>query len=558
MKIDRDQLDQLIQESLQRLELLTQKDIQLYPEHHDLFEVTYHELAAALEELQVASEELRQQNEQLGELTTELMAEQKRYLDLFEFAPDGYLVTDLNGVIRAANRMIVRMLGFESRYLAGKPVVSFIDPEKRRDFRTNLSRLPAQRRIEDWEVRIISRRAPDFFASLTVEVINSGDGRSDALLWLVHDLTHKKEMEEALHLSESRFRMIFNEAELGILLRDLEGRLLDCNPAALAMLGYSFEEFSRLGPVSITHPEDMAESKRCYKELAAGKQDHYRLEKRYKHKNGGWVWVRETVSLSRDERGVPRYSISLDEDVTERKQADAEIDEVERRLLDGREAERIQLARDLHDGPLQDLYSITYMLNEVETESAEEKAIEGLHQIQGQISAVIQTLRDTTRELRPPALNHFGLEKAIYSLVDQLHTTHPDMKFDLDLNSDGNQLPEYVRLILYRICQQTVMNVVRHADANLLRINFYLSPEEVYLEIQDNGKGFHVPARWIELLRQGHFGLVGAAERAQSIGGHLQLQSSPGKGTIVRVIVPVDRESPFQPRKRLSILVSEI
>jgi signal transduction histidine kinase len=82
------------------------------------------------------------------------------------------------------------------------------------------------------------------------------------------------------------------------------------------------------------------------------------------------------------------------------------------------------------------------------------------------------------------------------------------------------------------------MNVLRHAEATEVKVRFSFDAEEARLEVSDNGKGFEVPSNWIEFVRQGHYGLAGAAERINSLGGTLQVESQPGKSTIVRVVIP--------------------
>ena len=104
--------------------------------------------------------------------------------------------------------------------------------------------------------------------------------------------------------------------------------------------------------------------------------------------------------------------------------------------------------------------------------------------------------------------------------------------------SDGTTLPENVRLALFRIYQAALTNVVRHAQADKVVVRLHLDAEQVMLEVEDNGRGFDLPQRWIELARQGHLGLVGMVERAEAVGGQLTVQSEPGRGTVIRVTVP--------------------
>ncbi len=163
-----------------------------------------------------------------------------------------------------------------------------------------------------------------------------------------------------------------------------------------------------------------------------------------------------------------------------------------------------------------------------------------LEAMQAVLRQVIRTLRNAAAELRPPALAPFGLEKAIRSHVEQFQAIYPELKLELELMADGQTLPERVRLALFRICQETLNNIVRHARAQRVWIRLRLEAQQIVLEVQDDGQGFEVPQRWLELARQGHLGLVGISERAEAIGGRLQIISAPGAGARIRVVVPHD------------------
>lgn len=231
-------------------------------------------------------------------------------------------------------------------------------------------------------------------------------------------------------------------------------------------------------------------------------------------------------------------NVALEAEIAERMRIEAELAEVQRRLIDRNEAGRIELARDLHDGPMQELYGIIFQLDMLNTENKAENDEPTLESIKEKVLQVIDSLRTTSRELRPPALAPYGLEKAIRSHAETLQQAHPDLKINIQLDSDGQSLPEPVRMSLYRIYQTAVTNVIRHANATTATIRFRIDDQQASLEVQDDGCGFEVPRRWIELARKGHLGLVGAVERAEAAGGRLDVESKPGKGTLIRVTVP--------------------
>jgi signal transduction histidine kinase/FixJ family two-component response regulator len=230
-------------------------------------------------------------------------------------------------------------------------------------------------------------------------------------------------------------------------------------------------------------------------------------------------------------------------DVTESKRIESELAEVQRRLIDNTEAERLQLSQELHDGPMQDLYGLAFQMDSLKPGLQPEEQARLVGIWRDKMMLVIQTLRELSGELRPPTLTPFGLEKAIRSHIEQFRHIQPDLQIHLDLARDGRQLPERVRLALFRIYQMAMTNVVRHAEASEVSVRLSLEPDYAELEIQDNGRGFQAPSRWVELVRKGHFGLAGAAERAEAIGGRLEVRSAPGEGARLRVVVPRGREN---------------
>ena len=214
-----------------------------------------------------------------------------------------------------------------------------------------------------------------------------------------------------------------------------------------------------------------------------------------------------------------------------------------RYIVEQIEGERLRLAQDLHDGPIQDLFFVYYQLMEWiqgfdQAEILKLKAGE-LNKINQTVHRVINQLRFISGELRPPTLIPFGLEKAIRSHVQTVFHADPNVTLHFDLMTDGQRLPENIRLDLFRIYQHAISNVLQHAQASEIWIQFHFNQQEVVLEVADNGHGFAPPTNWDELVLTGHFGLVGKIQRAESIGGRCEIQSHPGRGTKIRVTIPI-------------------
>lgn len=164
---------------------------------HELLDEALEELRTSLEELQVAEEELHIQNEQLIRARNEVEIERARYQDLFEFAPDGYIVTSVEGIIQEANRAAAKVLGMAYKFLAGKPLANFIDEEARREFRhkiTQLSRtsIEAPEKIES---RLRTREGEALEVAMTVAAVFDHH-KPAAFRWILRDITERKHAEE--------------------------------------------------------------------------------------------------------------------------------------------------------------------------------------------------------------------------------------------------------------------------------------------------------------------------------------------------------------------------
>ena len=212
--------------------------------------------------------------------------------------------------------------------------------------------------------------------------------------------------------------------------------------------------------------------------------------------------------------------------------------EVQRRLLTQRETERVQIARDLHDGPIQDLIGLRFSIQSVREACADPALRERMNEISHAAQALVDDLRGVCNELRPPTLMKFGLSKAIQAHAKEFQRKNSAPVLTLELDADNGLLSDVARLTLYRIYQESLNNILRHARARQVEVRLVIQADEIVLEVWDDGVGLVVQTDWVELARQGHLGLVGMKERAEAAGGKLEVTSTPGQGTRVRVRCP--------------------
>ena len=214
---------------------------------------------------------------------------------------------------------------------------------------------------------------------------------------------------------------------------------------------------------------------------------------------------------------------------------------IQQALISQRENERLKIARDLHDGPVQAITGVTYALYEMQQTPQPLEVADKLEEIRTTLKDQISELRNYASELRPPALSNLGLGRAIHAHIETFQSKHPEYRIQFEEALDGKILPEETVVALFRIYQELLNNITKHAQASKICVHLKPTAEGVTLEVQDNGIGFVVAKDWLELARQGHLGLVGIQERAEAIGGKALISSAAGAGTLVRIVVPLQQ-----------------
>ena len=225
--------------------------------------------------------------------------------------------------------------------------------------------------------------------------------------------------------------------------------------------------------------------------------------------------------------------------------ANMALREAQRRLLSEREEERKHLARELHDQIIQDLLSINYELEEMGTEGKlSSKTADSLLTTQQGIRDLVDNLRNICRDLRPPTIDNLGLGAALQS-YSQDWSNRTGIKVNINLDEHLGRLPEETELSIFRIIQEGLNNVWRHAQAKNVQINLkHTSPRALMVTISDDGLGLDEDFDLITLASNGHYGLLGISERVALLGGRFHLQHSPEGGSLLLVEVPHPRVLP--------------
>ena len=353
------------------------------------------------------------------------------------------------------------------------------------------------------------------------------DEEGSPLYWLgvLYDITEQKRIEEELRQSEQLHRAVVEQAAAGIFLVDVDTkRVLEANTAYQNLLGYTAEEIMRLTLYDVVpySREDMD----CYVERVLKQRSYVSGERRHQRRNGSLVDVEVSANVV-SYSGREAMCIVV-RDITERKRAEEALREVE-------EAERLRMARDLHDGVLQDLSYCTAAMQLTKL-NAEGTGLE--EELQKQIDAIrgaVQGLRAAVNDLRLEEERDRPFPELLESLVQRNRAMARGYEISLEVKegfpttSLGNNGTEVLRVI-----QEALTNVRRHSGARSVRVMLRPNQDGLVIEISDDGRGFDPETT-------PGVGLKSMRERAAALGSKLEVTSEVGKGTRVSLRVPMSQ-----------------
>lgn len=359
------------------------------------------------------------------------------------------------------------------------------------------------------------------------------------------------ERTKELLVSEARLRSLFEQAAVGVAEIDTAtGRFLRVNRKYTEIVGYLMEEILAFDFMVLTHPDDLASDLAQMERLQRGELREFTLEKRYLRKDGSAIWVHLAVSALWVQGETPNRHMAVVQDITERRQAQARVlaerelqarnaamRELVAHVEQRREEDRKYIAREIHDELGQLLAALrmetSLLKGKGDTDSAKMEMVR--RNMMELIDKAIGAMRDVAVNLRPASLE-LGIVTAIEKLRTEF-TKHTGIKCMLQLMEDMPNLDEDQTIAVFRIVQESLTNVLRHAEASSIEIALKQSAGDFIIEVRDNGKGFDSAS----IAKQRSFGLLGMRERVAAMGGSIEIASIPKHGTIVGVCMPIKR-----------------
>lgn len=506
-------------------------------------------------------------NEGDEELIYMLQGAEHPYRVMVETINEGAATLSEEGVVIYANTCLADMCDTPLENVLGSPLYDFVLERDRPAFEAILEQ--GLREKCKTEVTFQARDGWQIPVQLSLSPLQTSDLAGVCVI--ATDLSQQKRNEEIL-AAERMANSIIQQAGEAIIVCDADGKIIRANQVAHGLAGQNplFKPFSAVFPLRFDVPSEADNTSLLHAVMCGDilRSLEARLEinsNNPAHEHPFSLLVSATPLIAEEDEilgcvismadmtkqkkteqalreskaALQQTNIELEDRVRERTQ---EITELQRRLIDSIEDERQRVSKELHDGPMQEVYGLIYSVSALTSSRSEADLESSRKHIQGKLQEINTWLRDIVQDLRPTSLIYLGLEKGIREHANQFTQEHPELQLNLELQPDGQSMPENVRLALFRIYRGALTNVIRHAHAQHVDVRLKHDSGQVILEVQDDGRGFIVPKSWISFIRQGHLGLAGAAERAEAFGGKLEVKSRPDAGTLLKVITPLNPE----------------
>lgn len=466
-----------------------------------------------------------------------LRAKEQRFRSLIENSSDAIALLTEDGRIIYASPSTPTVIGFSPEELLRLTAFDLLDPEDHEGFSERLATLLANPRTRmNLQIRVRHKDGSWRWieGTLTNLLDESGIG---AIVNNYRDITDRKLAEEALRQSEERFSRAFHSspAALSITVLD-DGRLLEVNAAFLRMTGFSRSEVigSTTVKLGLWTSLDRLAMEEALRERGAVEN----LEIQFRKKSGEMRDALLSAELIR--LGARPSVLGIAQDVTERKRAEKALRSYSRQLIEAQEAERKHIARELHDQIGQVLTAVRINLQTIAHSSVSSESAFLIDQGMVIIDEALEKVRDLSFELRPSLLDNLGLVAALRWYADQyMQRTGIKTKSVTNLPEGQTRLRQELETACFRIVQEALTNVVRHANAKNVSIDLGKLDHKIVLSIKDDGIGFD------EFSQNGgtfaiRLGLTGMKERALALGGTLEIESVPAQGTEIRAYFPTD------------------
>ncbi|MBN2124887.1 MAG: PAS domain S-box protein, partial [Deltaproteobacteria bacterium] len=369
---------------------------------------------------------------------------------------------------------------------------------------------------------------------------------------LRREIGERRRAVEALRESENKYITLVEASLTGVYIEQDE-RILFANERFADIYGYSREEITGMKNWQFVHPMDAAMVRGIRNRRLKGEGAPEEYEARGVTKDGRTIWVIRRNRLIRYE-GKPAILGNI-VDITRRKEMEEALRESEKelrmlssQLLSAEEKERKRIAREIHDSIGQSMgaikFSVENVLSQAKHSPLPGPVAESLQNLIPMLQKAIEEVRRIVMDLRPSTLDDLGILPTISWFCREFQNIYKDIAIEREADIGEGDIPDSLKTVLFRVMQEALNNIAKHSGADRIQLALRRTGDRIEMDIRDNGTGFDPAGRASGKDSRRGFGLAGMRERAELSGGVFALESSPGKGTRVKVSWPLTGLAP--------------
>ncbi len=340
-----------------------------------------------------------------------------------------------------------------------------------------------------------------------------------------------------MDVSEQKYRHLFEAASDAIWVQDVNGLFVDGNRAWQRLSGYSVEEVKGDHVSKYLGKKALALAREVRHKLVTGQAFEQPYEQKLLTKGGAEKLVKMSTNALLTEGEITGFS-HVARDITLEKQQQENVRAYIQQITRVQEEERKRIARDLHDDVSPDIIVLIQKLDNItSTQRPRAEVRAALDEVREQAVMALEGLRATAQGLRPRIIDDLGLEAALEWIAEEFEH---DQKIHIGVETTGmeRKLSSETQILLFRIAQEALNNIRKHAHATKASIRLAVGESEIKMAVTDNGRGFKAPEKIEGMVSAGRLGLMGMHERARLLDGDLRIKSTVGEGTEITVRLP--------------------
>lgn len=421
---------------------------------------------------------------------------------------------------------------------------SKLHPEDKERVKQQLHTFLSQSEYNQWqcEYRFLKNDGNYSYVSDKGFKIHDRDGLPIRLVGAMQDISEQKLFAEKLRLSNERYMLVAKATREAIWDMDFETKVITWSDGYKALFGHGFED-AEVGTdfwKSNIHPDDRLKVVKSFDVfLTERSTPNWECEYRFRRSDGSFSYVSDKCYLIFDNEGEPIRVVGAMQDITRQKNLEKEIIEKERSRQNqiaqaavfAQEKERAEIGKELHDNIGQLLTTTKLYLEMLKGNQENQEAL--IDRSMNHVNSVINEVRSLSRSLVPYSLSDLGLVASINDLVDSFRLLS-SFKIDFLHAEEIDEITDNtLQLTIYRIIQEKLNNIVRHAEASNVVIKLSVVANNLYLHVEDNGKGFD-----LRTIKKGQ-GIMNIKSRAELHEGSAEIITNPGQGCKLSVLIPI-------------------